>query len=69
MSRVCKITGKKTLSGNNRSHSMNATRRVFFPNLQIHRIWSKKKNRFVKMRISKKGMKIIDKKGIDNFIK
>lgn len=51
--------------GNNRSHANNATRRRFLPNLQSHRFWVESEKRWVKLRISTKGMRIIDKKGID----
>lgn len=65
MSRVCQVTGKRPLVGNNRSHAMNATKRRFLPNLQTHRFWVESENRFVKLRVSAKGMRTIDKKGID----
>ena len=65
MSKVCQVTGKRPAVGNNRSHANNATRRRFLPNLQSHRFWVETENRFVKLRISTKGMRIIDKKGID----
>lgn len=65
MSRVCQVTGKRPLVGNNRSHAMNATKRRFLPNLQTHRFWVESENRFVKLRVSTKGMRTIDKKGID----
>ncbi|WP_154222169.1 50S ribosomal protein L28 [Marinicella rhabdoformis] len=65
MSRVCQVTGKKTTVGNNVSHAMNKTRRRFLPNLQTHRFWVETENKWVKLRVSAKGMRIIDKKGID----
>ena len=65
MSRVCQVTGKRPMVGNNRSHAKNATRRRFLPNLQNHRFWLEDEKRFVQLRISTKGMRIIDKKGID----
>lgn len=65
MSRVCQVTGKRPTVGNNRSHANNATRRRFLPNLQSHRFWVESENRFVKLRVSTKGMRIIDKRGID----
>ena len=68
MSRVCQVTGKKPMVGNNRSHAKNATRRRFLPNLQNHRFWLETEKRFVKLRISTKGMRIIDKKGIDTVL-
>jgi len=68
MSRVCQVTGKKPLVGNNRSHAMNATKRRFLPNLQTHRFWVESEKRFVKLRVSAKGMRTIDKKGIDTVL-
>ncbi|MBX4180957.1 50S ribosomal protein L28 [Sodalis sp. CWE] len=65
MSKICQITGKRPVSGNNRSHAMNATKRRFLPNLHYHRFWIDNKNRFVKLRVSAKGIRIIDKKGIE----
>ncbi|MFP3029538.1 MAG: 50S ribosomal protein L28 [Arsenophonus sp.] len=65
MSQVCQVTGKHPMSGNNRSHAMNATKRRFLPNLHFHRFWVETEKRFVKLRVSAKGMRIIDKKGID----
>ncbi|MFI3255865.1 MAG: 50S ribosomal protein L28 [Psittacicella sp.] len=69
MSRVCQVTGKKPLSGNNRSHALNATKRRFLPNLHTHRFWVESENKFVTLRVSAKGMRTIDKKGIDAVIK
>jgi large subunit ribosomal protein L28 len=68
MSRVCQVTGKRPLVGNNVSHAKNRTRRRFLPNLQSHRFWVEAENRFVKLRVSTKGMRIIDKKGIDTVL-
>lgn len=65
MSRVCQVTGKCPVTGNNRSHARNATKRRFLPNLQTHRFWVESEKRFVKLRLTAKGMRIIDKKGID----
>ncbi|MGY8789809.1 MAG: 50S ribosomal protein L28 [Pseudomonadales bacterium] len=65
MSRVCMVTGKKPVSGNNVSHAKNRTRRRFTPNLHSHRFWVESENRFVKLRLTCKGMRIIDKLGID----
>lgn len=65
MSRVCIVTGKKPLTGNNVSHAHNKTKRRFRPNLQTHRFWVASEKRFVKLRLSTKGMRIIDKNGID----
>lgn len=65
MSRVCKVTGKRPMTGNNVSHANNKTRRRFLPNLQTHRFWVESENRFVRLRVSTKAMRTIDKKGID----
>ncbi|GGP64506.1 MULTISPECIES: 50S ribosomal protein L28 [Shewanella] len=65
MSRVCQVTGKKPMVGNNRSHAKNSTRRRFLPNLQNHRFWLEEEKRFVQLRVSTKGIRIIDKKGIE----
>ena len=68
MSKVCQVTGKRPAVGNNRSHANNATKRRFLPNLQSHRFWVESEKRFVKLRITTKGMRIIDKKGIDSVL-
>ncbi len=68
MSKVCQVTGKRPVSGNNVSHAHNKTRRRFLPNLHTHRFWVESENRFVKLRLTTKGMRIIDKKGIDNVL-
>ncbi|MFI8748253.1 50S ribosomal protein L28 [Pseudomonas sp. NPDC077186] len=65
MSRVCQVTGKGPVTGNNISHANNKTRRRFLPNLQHHRFWVESENRFVRLRVSAKGMRCIDKRGID----
>ena len=65
MSKVCQVTGKRPAVGNNVSHANNKTRRRFLPNLHTHRFWVESEKRYVKLRISTKGMRIIDKKGID----
>ncbi len=65
MSRVCQVTGKRPAVGNNVSHANNKTRRRFLPNLHYHRFWVEAEKRFVRLRVSSKGMRIIDKKGID----
>jgi large subunit ribosomal protein L28 len=69
MSRVCQVTGKSPMSGNNVSHAHNKTRRRFLPNLHSHRFWVESEKRFVKLRVSTHGMRIIDKKGIDEVLK
>jgi large subunit ribosomal protein L28 len=68
MSKVCQVTGKKPVTGNNVSHAMNRTRRRFEPNLHYHRFWVASENRFVRLRVSSKGMRIIDKVGIDQIL-
>jgi len=68
MSRVCQVTGKRPMSGNNVSHANNKTRRRFLPNLQTHRFWVESENRWVSLRVSTKGMRIIDKTGIDSVL-
>lgn len=65
MSRVCQVTGKRPMSGNNVSHANNKTRRRFLPNLHSRRFWLEDENRWVKLRVSGKGLRIIDKKGIE----
>lgn len=65
MSKVCQVTGKRPVSGNNVSHSNTKTKRRFLPNLQYHRFWVESEKRFVRLRVTTKGMRIIDKKGID----
>jgi large subunit ribosomal protein L28 len=59
------VTGKKPVTGNNVSHANNRTRRRFSPNIHTHRFWVESENRFIKLRLSVKGMRIIDKLGID----
>ena len=65
MANVCIVTGKKPITGNNVSHANNKTRRRFSPNIHTHRFWVESENRFVKLKVSTKGMRIIDKNGID----
>ena len=68
MPRVCQITGKKTASGNNVSHAHNKTKRKFRPNLHTRKFWVASENRWVKLRVSHKGLRTIDKKGIDTVL-
>ncbi len=68
MTRVCQVTQKRPVSGNNVSHAHNKTRRRFLPNLHEHRFWVPEENRFVKLRVSAKGMRIIDKLGISKVL-
>ena len=65
MSRVCQVTGKRPISGHNVSHSNIKSKRRLLPNLHSHRFWVESENRWVKLRVSTKGLRIIDKKGID----
>ena len=65
MSRVCQVTGKKPMLGNNVSHANNKTRRRFLPNLQYRRFWVETENRWVSLRVSQNGLRTIDRKGID----
>jgi large subunit ribosomal protein L28 len=68
MSRVCQVTGKGVATGNNVSHANNKTRRRFLPNLHTHRFWVASENRWVKLKVSTKGLRIIDKHGIDQVL-
>ena len=65
MARVCQITGKKPMVGNNVSHANNKTKRRFLPNLQYRRFWIESENRWVRLRVSNAALRLIDKKGID----
>jgi large subunit ribosomal protein L28 len=65
MAKVCQVTGKKPITGNNVSHANNRTRRRFEPNLHHHRFWVPSEGRYVRLRVSSHGMRIIDKRGID----
>ncbi len=68
MSKVCQVTGKRPMSGNNVSHAHNKTRRRFLPNLQSKRFWLESERRWVRLRVSHKGMRIIDKHGIEKVV-
>ena len=68
MSKVCQVTGKRPMTGNNVSHAKNRTKRRFLPNLHRHRFWVESEKRFVTLRVSSKGMRIIDKKGIEQVV-
>ncbi len=68
MSKVCQVTGKRPVTGNNVSHAKNRTKRRFMPNLHSHRFWVESEKRFVKLRVSAKGMRIIDKVGIEQVL-
>ena len=69
MAKVCQVTGKGVLSGHNVSHANNKTKRRYLPNLQYRRIWVESENRYVKMRLTSAGLRLIDKKGIDVVLK
>ncbi len=68
MSKVCQVTGKRPQSGNNVSHANNRTRRRFLPNLQNKRFWLDSESRWVRLRVSPKAMRIIDKHGIEKVV-
>ena len=68
MSRVCQVTGKGPTTGNNVSHANNKTRRRFLPNLHYHRFWVESEKRWVRLRVSTQGMRLIDKLGIDKVL-
>lgn len=68
MSRVCEVTGKRPMVGNNVSHANNKTKRRFMPNLQSRRFWIESESRWVRLRVSKKGLRIIDKDGIESVL-
>jgi len=68
MSRVCQVTGKRPIVGNNVSHANNKTKRRFLPNLQTHRFWVEDEQRWIRLRVSTQGMRIIDKQGIDSVL-
>ena len=68
MSKICDVTGKRPMTGNNVSHANNRTKRRFLPNLHVHRFWVQSENRYVRLRVSANGMRIIDKKGIDKVL-
>ena len=73
MSRVCQVTGKRPITGNNVSHANNKTKRRFLPNIHVRKFWVAEENRFVTLKVSSKGLRIIDKIGIktvlDKFVK
>ena len=68
MARVCQVTGKKPMVGNNVSHANNRTKRRFLPNLHNHRFWLESENRWVQLRLTKAGIRLIDKKGIEAVV-
>jgi large subunit ribosomal protein L28 len=68
MSRVCQVTGKAVITGNTVSHANNKARRRFLPNLHHHRFWLEAEKRFISLRVSAKGMRVIDKLGIEQVL-
>ncbi len=68
MARVCQVTGKGPMSGNNVSHANNKTKRRFLPNLQYRRVWVESENPWVRLRISTAALRLIDKVGIDQVL-
>ena len=68
MARVCQVTGKGPMSGNNVSHANNRTKRRFLPNLQNRRFFVESENRWVRLRLSNAGLRLIDKNGIDSVL-
>ena len=68
MSRVCQITGKRPVSGQNVSHSNIKTKRRFLPNLHTHRFWLESEKRFIRLRVSTKGLRTIDKHGVEKVV-
>ncbi|QCI23120.1 50S ribosomal protein L28 [Buchnera aphidicola] len=69
MSKKCQITGKKPMIGNNRSHAMNATKKRFLPNLHFHKFWDVQRNKFISLKVSAKGIRCIDKIGLEIILK
>lgn len=68
MARVCQVTGKRPMSGNNVSHANNKTKRRFLPNLQSRRFWVESENRFVRLRVSASALRTIDKNGVESVL-
>jgi large subunit ribosomal protein L28 len=68
MARVCQVTGKRPMVGNNVSHANNKTKRRFLPNLQYRRFWVENENRWVRLRISNAALRMIDKVGIEQVV-
>ncbi|MFM7849543.1 MAG: 50S ribosomal protein L28 [Rubrivivax sp.] len=68
MARVCQVTGKGPMVGNHVSHANNKTKRRFLPNLQYRRLWMESEKRWVRLRISNAGLRLIDKVGIDQVV-
>ena len=69
MAKVCQVTGRKRMVGNNVSHSKRRTKRVFALNLKTKKFWSEEEQRFITLKVSCKGMRVIEKNGLDATIK
>ena len=69
MSRLCPVTGKRSRTGNNVSHANNRTKRRFLPNMQTHKFWLASEKRWVRLRLSARGIRTIDKLGIERVLK
>jgi large subunit ribosomal protein L28 len=69
MSKICDVTGKRPMTGNKVSHANNKTKRRFLPNLHTQRFWLEGEKRFIKLRVSRQGLRIIDKIGIEQVVK
>jgi len=69
MPRICSVTGKSTISGNSVSHSNNKVKRKFLTNIKKHRFWDDDRKSYVTLKVSTKGIRIIDKKGLKEFLK
>lgn len=68
MTRVCQVTGKRPVAGNNVSHANNKVKRRFLPNLHVHKFWVESRNCYVKLRVSSQGIRIIDRDGIESVL-
>lgn len=68
MSRVCQVTGKRPLTGHKVSHANNKTKRRFLPNLHTHRFWVESEKRYVTLKVTRQGMRTIEKKGLENVL-
>jgi len=69
MSKVCEVTGKRPMTGNKVSHANNKTKRRFLPNLHKQRFWLEGEKRFIRLKVSRQGLRIIDKLGIEQVVK
>ena len=69
MSKVCQVIGKKAMVGNHVSHAKNRVKRLFKPNLHKHKFWVESEKKFITLTVSAKGMRIIDKNGIETVLK